>query len=417
MKKEKALVALAGQPNSGKSTVFNALTGPSQHVANYPGVTVEKMTGCYRRDGTKVEVVDLPGTYSLTSYSLEERVSRDFLLHEKPSVVVNVADASNLKRNLYLTFQLLELDIPIVVDLNMMDVAERRDIEIDIEELSRRLGAHVVPTAIKTGRGKKELLESIHAAFHSKRTFEPLRIDYGSMEPFLGEVEEKVSAATALSAGYPSRWLAVKLMEGDSEARQLVQKHLPDPAEILEFSEKKRHEFESKHGEKPEKHIAFRRYQVTDTISKSALKHKTVSSQPLSDKADRFICNRFLGPVILVGVIYMLYYLSIVQGYNITNYTWSLLAKLRSLTESILPNPGFIEEPLIRALTLWFVDSINALFNYIPIFFILFGLIAILEDSGYMPRMAFILDRLFQRFGLHGQSTLPMVLGGIYVGG
>ncbi|MBN1843126.1 MAG: ferrous iron transport protein B [Deltaproteobacteria bacterium] len=418
MKRKKALVALAGQPNSGKSTVFNALTGASQHVANYPGVTVEKMTGSYRHDGAKVEVVDLPGTYSLTSYSLEERVSRDFLLHEKPSLVVNVADASNLKRNLYLTFQLLELEIPVVVDLNMMDVAERRDIEIDTKELSRQLGAAVVPTAIKTGRGKKKLLESIHVASRSKQVCEPFRIDYGSMESFLSEVEERVSAETAIAASYPSRWLAVKLMEGDSEARRLARKHLLGPDEILAFVEEKRKEFESKHAEKPEKHIAFRRYQVADTISKSALKRQTVvSSQFLSDKADRFICNRFLGPVILVGVIYLLYYLSIVQGYNLTNYTWPLLAKLRSLTESILPNPGFIEEPVIRALTLWFVDSINALLNYVPIFFILFGLIAILEDSGYMPRMAFILDRLFQRFGLHGQSTLPMVLGGIYVGG
>lgn len=417
MKEKKILVALAGQPNSGKSTVFNALTGASQYVANYPGVTVEKMTGSYKYDGAKVEVVDLPGTYSLTSYSLEERVSRDFLIHEKPSVVVNVADASNLKRNLYLTFQLLELGLPVVVDLNMMDVAERRGIEIDTKELSRQLGAAVVPTAIKTGRGKKKLLESIHVASRSKQVFEPFRIDYGSMEPFLSEVEERVSAETALAASYPSRWLALKLMEGDSEARRLVGKYLLGPDEILAFVEEKRQEFESKHAEKPEKHIAFRRYQVADTISKSALKHQTVWSQPLSDKADRFICNRFLGPVILVGVIYLLYYLSIVQGYNLTNYTWPLLAKLRSLTESILPNPGFIEEPVIRALTLWFVDSINALLNYIPIFFILFGLIAILEDSGYMPRMAFILDRLFQRFGLHGQSTLPMVLGGIYVGG
>ncbi|MBW1703273.1 MAG: ferrous iron transporter B [Deltaproteobacteria bacterium] len=361
MKEEKVLVALAGQPNSGKSTVFNALTGASQHVANYPGVTVEKKAGTYKHDGTKVEVVDLPGTYSLTSYSLEERVSRNFLLHENPSVVVNVTDASNLKRSLYLTFQLLELEIPVVLDLNMMDVAKRRSIEID--------------------------------------------------------VEEKLSGETALDGNYPLRWLVLKLMEGDSEAQNLIHRNHSDPDEILEFVEKQRQAFEFEHDEAPEKHIAFRRYHVAETIAKSCIRPKPNSSTPLSDKADRFICNRFLGPVILVGVIYLLYYLSIVQGYNLTNYTWPVLAKLRSLIESIMPNPGFIAEPLIRSFSLWFVDSINALLNYIPIFFILFGLIAILEDSGYMPRMAFILDRLFQRFGLHGQSTLSMVLGGIYVGG
>jgi len=417
MKRDKVLVALAGQPNSGKSTVFNALTGASQHVANYPGVTVEKMTGSYKDDGRKVEVVDLPGTYSLTSYSPEERVSRDFLLHENPSVVVNITDASNLKRNLYLTFQLLEMEIPVVIDLNMMDVAERRNIEIDVKELSNKLGVSVVPTTIKTGRGKKELVKTITATSRAGQPFKPSRIDYGPMEPFLRKIKGKLSEETTLDGNYPLRWLALKLMEGDSEAENLIRQNHSDPEEILDFVEKQRQSFEFEHDEAPESHIAFRRYHVTETIVKSCIRPKSGSLTTLTDKADKFICNRFLGPVILVGVIYLLYYLSIVQGYNLTNYTWPVLAKIRSLTESLLPAPGFIEEPLIRALSLWFVDSINALLNYIPIFFILLGLIAILEDSGYMPRMAFILDRLFQKFGLHGQSTLSMVLGGIYVGG
>lgn len=237
------------------------------------------------------------------------------------------------------------------------------------------------------------------------------------MEPFLGKIKVKLSGETELNGNYPLRWLSVKLMEGDSEAQNLVTKNYPDHTGILKSVEKQRKAFEAEHDEAPERYVAFRRYQIAETITKSCVRIKTASSTTLSDKADRLICNRYLGPVILIGIIYLLYYLSIVQGYNITNYTWPILAKIRSLTESILPNPGFIEEPLIRSLSLWFVDSINALLNYIPIFFILFGLIAILEDSGYMPRMAFILDRLFQRFGLHGQSTLAMVLGGIYVGG
>ena len=417
MKKKKALLALAGQPNCGKSTVFNALTGASQHVANYPGVTVEKMTGSYRYEGMKVEVVDLPGTYSLTSYSPEERVSRSFLLHDKSSVVVNVADASNLKRHLYLTFQLLEMGVPLVVDLNMMDVAEKRDIDIDTQELSRQLGVPVVPTAIKQGRGKKELFKSINSVAGSEQSPEPFFVDYGSMEPFLTEIENEFSENGVLSKDYPGRWLAIKLMEGDGETRKLIREHHSTPEKVLEFIENKRQEFDSKHNEKPERHIAFSRYKVADTISRSCIKPKAASKQPLSDRADAIICHKIFGPLILVGVIYLLYYLSIVQGYNITNYTWPLLAKIRSITESFLPAPGFIDAPLVRSMTLWFVDSINALLNYIPIFFILFGLIAILEDSGYMPRMAFILDRIFNRYGLHGQSTLPMVLGGIYVGG
>ncbi|MCK5437848.1 MAG: ferrous iron transport protein B, partial [Desulfobulbaceae bacterium] len=417
MTPQKALVALAGQPNAGKSTVFNALTGASQHVANYPGVTVDKMTGWYKRGGTRVEVVDLPGTYSLTSYSPEERVSRDFVLHENPSVVVNVLDASNLKRSLYLTFQLMEMDIPIVLDLNMMDVAERRSIEIDTRILAERLGVPVVPTAMTTGRGKKDLFDSIAETISSERSSKLASIDYGEMEPFLREIELILSSETDIAEKYTLRWLAIKLMEGDSEARRLVDDHLADSDGFLHFIEKKREEFESRFDEMPEIHIARRRYKAADDIIKFCIKSQTVKKISLSDKIDRFVCHRFLGPIILVGVIYLLYYLSIVQGYNLTNYTWPLLAKLRSLTEAVMPDPGFIEIPLVRSFALWFVDSINALLNYIPIFFILFSLIAILEDSGYMPRMAFIMDRLFSRFGLHGQSTLPMVLSGIFVGG
>lgn len=420
MKQEKTLVALAGQPNCGKSTVFNALTGASQHVANYPGVTVEKMTGSYRRDGGKVEVVDLPGTYSLTSYSPEERVSRDFLLHENPSVAVNVADASNLKRHLYLTLQLLEMRVPVVLNLNMMDVAERRGIQINTRELGGLLGVEVIPTSMKAGHGKEELKEAIARVAAAGLPDPPAQVDYGSMEPTLREIQNAFSMAfkgQSAQNTVPLRWLAIKLMEGDSEVEGLVRKGFSNPEECLALAHEKKTQFEAQQGIAPERHIAHRRHQAADTISRSSIKPKKGEGIPLSDKVDRVVCNRFLGPAILVGVIYLLYYLSIVQGYNLTNYTWPLLANIRAFTEAITPSPGFIEIPLIRAFALWFVDSINALLNYIPIFFILFGLIAILEDSGYMPRMAFMLDRLFNRFGLHGQSTLPMVLGGIYVGG
>lgn len=415
MKNVMTLVALAGQPNCGKSTLFNSLTGASQHVANYPGVTVEKMSGAYRYEGMKAEVVDLPGTYSLTSYSLEERVSRDFLVHDKPSVVVNVMDASNLKRNLYLTFQLLEMEIPVILNLNMMDVARGRGIDIDTTELSSRLGTLVVPTTIKTGKGKNDLLKSIQSASRPEQNYEPLRIDYGPMEPFLSKVQEMLSESGDPS--YPLRWLSVKLMEGDTEARKLIEKQRSNANELLEFVEKQRGNFESQNEERSERHIAFSRYLAADTISKYCVRTVTGPTVPLSDKVDSVLCNRYLGPVILLGVIWLLYELSIVQGYKLTTYTWPFLAQLRELTAFIMPDPGFVWEPLIRSFSLWFVDSINALLNYIPIFFILFGLIAILEDIGYMPRMAFILDRLFRRFGLHGQSTLPMVLGGVFVGG
>jgi ferrous iron transport protein B len=417
VKRETVLVALAGQPNCGKSTVFNALTGANQHVANYPGVTVDKMTGWYKHNGHKVEVVDLPGTYSLTSYSPEERVARDFIIHDKPAVTVNVMDASNLKRCLYLTFQLLEMEIPVVLNLNMMDVLEKRGLKIDMDRLSKQLGIPVVPTTMKGGRGKKLLLESISILAKDGRSSLPVRIDYGPMEPLLADIMARISSETILEEKYPRRWLAVKLMENDGEVYRLISDHLHDSDAFITFVDQTRTTFEKQNDELPEMYIANRRYQMAADIARFCVKLPASAKQPFSDRIDALVCHRLLGPVILLGVIWLLYYLAIVQGYNITNYTWPLLAKLRSLIESVTPLPSFIEVPLIREFALWIIDSVNALLNYIPIFFILFGLIAILEDSGYMPRMAFIMDRLFSRFGLHGQSTLPMVLGGIYVGG
>jgi len=224
MRKEsdKITVALAGQPNSGKSTIFNMLTGARQHVANYPGVTVEKKTGTYRHKGDRVDLVDLPGTYSLTSYTREERVTRDFLLHECPAVVVSIIDASNLERNLYLTFQLGEMGIPLVIALNMMDVAKKRGFKIDTQELSRHLKALVVPTVGNRGKGKRTLKEAIRATYRNMGS-PHFRLDYGEIvEPVLTSLENELRNHPELSDSYPKRWLAVKLMENDREARNLL---------------------------------------------------------------------------------------------------------------------------------------------------------------------------------------------------
>jgi len=264
---KKILVALAGQPNCGKSTVFNALTGASQHVANYPGVTVDKMSGRYRYNGRTVEVVDLPGTYSLTSYSPEERVTRDFILHEKPSLVVNVTDASNLKRSLYLTFQLLEMEIPLVLNLNMVDVAKRLGVVIDTEGLAQHLGVAVVSTSMKNGTGKKALMDAVAAvAGGSRKT--AVRIDYGEMEPFLRDIEKRLADETTLPAFYPSRWVAIKLMEGDSEVQRLVRADSPRAEHLLRFAERLRNDFEDRVGEAPELFIAHRRYREANDIER-----------------------------------------------------------------------------------------------------------------------------------------------------
>ena len=217
-------VAVAGQPNSGKSTIFNMLTGARQHVANYPGVTIEKRSGKYSYKGDTVILVDLPGTYSLTSYSQEERIATDFLLYEKPAVVLDIIDASNLERNLYLTFQLQEMGMPLIIALNMLDVAEARGLRIDMQKLSELLKVPVIATVGNKGKGKEELKTAIIKARKDTEN-NNFRIDYGEkLEPILSLLEKRLSEDLKISLSYPVRWLAVKLMENDSVARWLVEK-------------------------------------------------------------------------------------------------------------------------------------------------------------------------------------------------
>lgn len=416
MKKNKTLlVGLAGQQNAGKSTIFNMLTGANQHIANYPGVTVDKKSGAYRYEGVKVQTVDLPGTYSLTSFSLEERVTRDFLVTEKPDVVVNVVDASSLKRSLYFTFQLLELGFPVVVALNMMDVAQRHGNIIDIGRLQHRLGIDVIPTVGRKGKGKTELRDAILDITHRKEG-KILRITYEELEASIEKLQIKIENRQ-LTKSYPSRWLAVKLVEGDSEAERIVIKELGASSSELEMARRIRRNFEENHYMSVADYMVGCRDRLATSIEESCVKVTKNGASNLSEKIDSVVLNRFAAPIFLVATVFIIYQLSIVKGYDLTQYWWPFLAKFRALVAGILPEAGLLEDPYIRSMGLWMVDSANALLNYIPIFLILFSLIAILEDSGYMARIAFILDKMFHAFGLHGQSTLPYILGGVFAGG
>ena len=410
------LVALAGQPNSGKSTVFNLLTGARQFVANYPGVTVEKKTGLFSHQDVGYELVDLPGTYSLTSYSLEERVARDFLLHDQPQAVINVVDASNLRRNLYLTFQLLEMGTKVVVDLNMIDVAEKRGFEIDLDALASHLGTKVVVTDGKRGKGGEDLCLALRDLVKDKS--EPdFRVDYGALEAYISRIQEGIEKASELAAKYKPRWLAIKLLEGDSQALDLVNEYSLSADSLVALVAELRREFEEKEGDPAERYIAYRRHSLASQIVQEVLKSTGSEEKTSTDRVDAVLCHRFLGPVCMVLVFYTLYELAVNQGVKLAAEVTPYLSSLQTFLETFLPAEGFIEIPLLTSLGSWFMTSVNALLVYIPQFFILFALVAVLEDVGYMPRMAFILDRLFRHFGLHGNSTLPMILGGIYVGG
>ncbi|MBM9538827.1 ferrous iron transport protein B [Desulfobulbus alkaliphilus] len=412
---KKLLVGLAGQQNAGKSTVFNMLTGAHQHVANYPGVTVDKKYGLYRHEGVKVELVDLPGTYSLTSFSLEERVARDFLITTQPDVLINVVDASSLKRSLYFTFQILEMGFPVVVALNMMDVAARNGLRINVERLRHRLGVDVVPTVGRKGKGKKEVRDAVLAAAQRKEG-KALEISYEELEPAIGSLHAMLERSELVGT-CPLRWLAVKLVEGDSEAEKLLIGKLgPDCAELA-AARKIRGEFEASHYMSVGDYLVGCRDRLATSIIATCVKETREGRTNITEAIDAVVLNRFAAPFILIATVFVIYQLSIVKGYDLTQYWWPFLAKFRAMTASALPDAGLLHDPYIRSMGLWMVDSANALLNYIPIFLILFSLIAILEDSGYMARIAFILDKMFHAFGLHGQSTLPFILGGVFAGG
>ncbi len=414
---QRVLVALAGQPNCGKSTIFNMLTGARQHVANYPGVTVEKKTGRFRTGDLQVELVDLPGTYSLSSYSLEERVSRDFLLHDGPGVVLDVADASNLKRSLYLTLQLLEMGRPLVLVLNMMDVAGRRGVRLDVDGLSRRLGVPAIAAVGKKGKGAEEIGAALDGLAGQAPGPEVFQAGYGSLEPCIGALAERLSGDPILASRCPPRWLAIKLLEGDAEAEKLLRTLSSEASGLLAEAQTLRHNFQVRHGQTAADHIARSRHRAAGELARLTTSSSPASGRTLTERVDAVVCQRYLGPVVLLAILFLLYQASIVFGGWVSAQVWPFWGALESLAARLLPAPGFLDDPLLRELGLWCVKSVTSILNYLPIFFILFALIAVLEDSGYMPRMAFILDRVFRRFGLHGQSTLPLILGGVYVGG
>lgn len=406
-------MALVGQPNCGKSTVFNMLTGARQYVANYPGVTVDVKKGKFRVGEKTVEVVDLPGTYSLTSYSAEEMVTRDYVLNEAPDLVLNVADTSNLKRSLYLTFQLLEMGAPLIVNLNMTDVAEGHGLLVDGRALAAELGVPVVETVANRNRGDEAVRKAISEGERRSSSF---RVDYGSLEPFLEKAEKSLRALFP-GKSYPWRWIAVKLFEEDEAVRRTIVDAGEPGLALLEEVDTLATSFEMAEGSDSRSHIGLARHTCATALEQRVSRRTRPSGKTWTDRIDAVAVNRFLGPLLLLGIIYALYELSIVQGYKLTEYLVPWLNRLRIAIEGTLPPSGFLEEPLLREFTLDLVTAVNSMLIYVPIFLVLFAAIAVLEDVGYMPRMAFILDRLFRRFGLHGQSTLPLILGGVFVGG
>lgn len=410
-------LALAGNPNSGKSTLFNALTGARQHVANYPGVTVEKKEGFLEFKGQSLHIVDLPGTYSLTAYSQEELVARDFLVKERPQVVIDVLNAGALERNLYLAVQFMELGIPLVLALNMMDEVRKLGRRIDTKRLASLLGVPVVETVARTGEGKEALLEAALELAHRRQgRWEPLHISYGpDLDPVLQEMESLIVKHGFLTDLFPARWTALKYLEKDEEVRALGLKAHSLSKTLEEMADRISEHCQSTLKTTPDGIIADYRYGYIASLLRQDVILRDESRQQrmdISDRADKFLTHRLFGPLIMLGVLYGLYKATFTLGEAPMGWVEDFFAWLGDTAETLLP------EGLVRSLVVsGIIDGVGAIMVFVPLIAIIFVLLSILEDSGYIARMAYMLDRVFRAFGLHGCSVMPFIVSGGIAGG
>jgi ferrous iron transport protein B len=408
-------VALAGNPNAGKTTLFNQLTGSRQHVGNYPGVTVEKKEGSLLHAGQDVRVVDLPGTYSLTAYSVEELVARDYLVNERPDVVVNIVDAVNLERNLYLTCQFLELGVPLVIALNMVDAAEKRGISIDAPGLSRLLGAPVLPIVARSGRGVPELLDAV-IAISQEKDHPPTLLRYGSdIDQALRDVVPLIEESSLLAESYPPRWTALKIFENDEQIISRVMRADADLGrQLISRSEHLTQHLRNTIDAYPEAVIADHRYGFIKSIIRQGVVTHSFDEDRLyaSDKIDKIVTHRLLGPLLMAAILFGLYSFTFGWSGFFVECLEGVFETLGGLAESALP-----DGPLKSMLIAGVIDGAGGVLGFVPIIMFMFFGIAILEDSGYLARVAFMMDRIFHLFGLHGSSVMPFIVSGGIAGG
>lgn len=396
-------IALAGNPNSGKTTLFNRLTGAKQYVGNWPGVTVEKKTGKFKGD-KDVNITDLPGIYSLSPYTLEEVVSRNYLVNEKPDAIIDVLDGSNIERNLYLATQLSELGIPLIIALNMMDVVSKNGDTINTKEIEKRLGCKVIEVSALKGKGVKTLMDVAIKEAAKKEVMEIKSFD-AEIESIIVEIENSVAA---LKNNPAKRWCAIKLFERD-----------PKLGDVLKISESEKVEVERiiadaevKYEDDGEGIITDARYEFVEKVIKDTVK-KGRSGLTTSDKIDRVVTNRWLALPIFAALTFLIYYFvaEVVNGKVGEFWADSLWGEtIPNAVSDLLTRTG--AAPWLSSLLGdGIVAGVGAVIGFLPVIAALFLCIAILEDVGYMARVAFILDRLFRRFGLSGKSFIPILIG------
>jgi ferrous iron transport protein B len=398
-------IALAGNPNSGKTSVFNAMTGAHQKVGNYPGVTVEKKEGICRWGEQEIHVVDLPGIYSLTPHSDEEVVARNFLFFDKPDAVVAVVDASNLERNLYLAVQLKELGIPLVLCFNMIDVARRRGYEIDIDRLSRRLGAPIVPTIGHKEFGINELLDTTVRVANGDNGFHDVPVNYGrDIEREIGRITDLLTERDGSFTPIQRRWLSLKLLERDGEVRRKIRY-----GDVLDLANRSSDRIEELYGESPEIVIAEGRYNLISAVCRDAVKGPALERRTKTDRIDSVVTHRALGIPIFLGLMYVVFELTFRLGQPAMDAIEAGFAWLSGVVNGWWV-PG--SDSALRSLLVdGVIGGVGGVIVFLPNILLLFLAISLLESSGYMARAAFIMDRMMNKIGLHGKSFIPMLIG------
>lgn len=398
-------IALVGNPNCGKTTMFNALTGSSQYVGNWPGVTVEKKSGKLKNHN-EVKIIDLPGIYSLSPYTLEEVISRNYLLTEKPDVIINIVDSSNIERNLYLTTQLLEMGIPMIVALNMTDIVQKKGDIINLKALSKGLGCEVLETSAVKNEGCAAVAEKAIALAKTKQKPKPLQVFSPDVSDTLRQIESLIQAHKTIE--HPD-FYALKLFEGDEQA--IAQLDLDESAmqKITTLTEA----CENAMDDDSESIVTYERYQAISRIVSDTIKKKASTGMSASDKIDRVVTNRFLALPIFAGIMFLMYFVSVsTVGAWVTDWTNDILFGeiITPGIEGLLLSIGTAD--WLNSLILdGIIGGVGAVLGFVPQMFVLFFFLAILEDCGYMARVAFIMDRIFRKFGLSGKSFIPLLIG------
>ena len=399
-------IALAGNPNCGKTTMFNALTGANQYVGNWPGVTVEKKEGKLKGKkgkGEDIIVTDLPGIYSLSPYTLEEVVSRDYVLKENPDVIIDLVDATNIERNLYLTTQLIETGVPVVIALNMADLLEKRGIKIDTKRLSMLLDCPIIETSALKGEGLDKLIdEAVKTAKKSSADL-PKEIFTKEMEEAISEVKEVLPSSITEDK---KRWYAVKFLENDEKVKEAMK--LSASGQSLVDS--KRQDLEKKHDDDMESIVTDERYKFIQKIVNTTVK-KAKDKLTVSDKIDRIVTNRILGIPIFVAVMWLVYYVSVTTvGTFVTDWTNDVfVVAIQDFFTNILTGIG-ASDMVMGLVVDGIIGGLGAVLGFVPQMAILFLFLSILEDCGYMVRIAFVMDRVFRHFGLSGKSFIPLLI-------